>query len=245
MNIKGPRVPLVSILIPVIRTDWLNEAIGSAVNQTFKDVEIIVSDDTAGDKVETLVSRWDDPRIKYVKNPQQGKMGTNRDFIISQAQGEYIKHLFDDDFLYPHSIEMLLDMLRETKCKLAFHSRNVVDLNSNVIGQPRFRMKTQHESFVDRFSRKIKNKISRYFSSKESDYNKNDFCYISSQYFFDYMIARMSNHIGEPTNIIFHAPTFHDMRDKYTIVGTQMRFLTDVALYTNFVMQAGLFNALD
>ena len=120
-----PAAPSVSILIPAFRPTWINEAIQSALAQTFTDFELIISDDSADDEVEKLVSTWSDRRLQYFRNPTRGAPGSNRDFLISRARGEYIKFLFDDDFLYPHSLELLLSMASRTGCALAFHSRNV------------------------------------------------------------------------------------------------------------------------
>ena len=227
-------MPLVSILIPAIRATWLNEAIQSALAQTFADVEVIISDDSPDDKIEKTVSALRDPRIKYFKNPTQGKPGTNRDFIIRQAQGEYIKHLFDDDFLYPHSVDMLLGMLRGGNCKLAFHSRHIVDADSRIIGQPRFRITPGNHDLLAKFAFEIRREYSRYRKQNENSYGPRDFCAVPPDYFFERVIGEASNPIGEPSNILFHAPTFHEMKDPYMVAGNRMRFLTDVALYTSF-----------
>ena len=227
-------MPLVSILIPVIRTEWLNQAIRSAVNQTCKDIEIIISDDTPGDSVEKVVSVWRDARIKYFKNPKQGQSGTNRDYIISLAQGEYIKHLFDDDFLYPHSVEMLLAMLRGTPFKLAFHSRDVVNSDGQIIGRPRFRIEDGN-GLIKKLQRKSTQLLERLLPFRHSTYSQKDFLTVSPEYFYANMIAQLANHVGEPTNIMFHSETFRGMADPYSVNGVPMRFLSDVALYATFV----------
>jgi glycosyltransferase involved in cell wall biosynthesis len=128
--------PAVSILIPAFRPDWLDTAIASALAQTHTDFELLISDDCPTDAVERVVAKWDDPRLRWFKNPQRGVHGSNRDHLLSQARGEFVKFLFDDDYLFPRSVEMLLSAMRNTDCKLAFHSRHFVDAEGRVLCSP-------------------------------------------------------------------------------------------------------------
>jgi hypothetical protein len=228
-------LPLVSILIPAIRATWLDETIRSALTQTFTDIEIIVGDDSADDTIEKTVSAWRDPRIKYFKNPMRGTLGSNRDLVLGQARGEYIKFLFDDDFLYPHSVEMLLTMLRGSDCKLAFHSRRTVDADGRTIREDRFQFSPGRRNFLAKFASKIQKGLKSQVLEDEASYGSDDFCIVPPQYFFENMIAPAANLIGEPSNILFHAPTFREMKNPYTLAGNRLRFLGDVALYTSFV----------
>jgi len=49
------------------------------------------------------------------------------------------------------------------------------------------------------------------------------------------MIGRVVNLIGEPSNILIHAPTLRNIDKPFSINGRRMRFLTDMALYSNFM----------
>ena len=49
--------PSVSILIPAFRPDWLDVAVASALAQTHNDFELLVSDDSAGDAVASVMSK--------------------------------------------------------------------------------------------------------------------------------------------------------------------------------------------
>jgi glycosyltransferase involved in cell wall biosynthesis len=259
-----PAAPSVSILIPAFRPTWINEAIQSALAQTFTDFELIISDDSADDEVEKLVSTWSDRRLRYFRNPTRGAPGSNRDLLISRARGEYIKFLFDDDFLYPHSLEVLLSMASRTGCALAFHSRNCVDDNSNIIHQPRFAIRPDsrfnslrirvRQSFEARILRRAVNSNcnprnlypvdSRFFFEKMIGRVVNlieprNLYPVDSRFFFEKMIGRVVNLIGEPSNILIHAPTLRTIDKPFSIDGRRMRFLTDMALYSNF-MSRGL-----
>jgi glycosyltransferase involved in cell wall biosynthesis len=231
-----PAAPSVSILIPAFRPTWINEAIQSALAQTFTDFELIISDDSADDEVEKLVRTWSDRRLQYFRNPTRGAPGSNRDFLISRARGEYIKFLFDDDFLYPHSLELLLSMASRTGCALAFHSRNVIDDNGNIMRQARFEIIPDRR---DRFNF-LRFRARKFFEWRirravNANYNPRNLYAVDSDVFFGKIIGRVINPIGEPSNILIHAPTLRNVDKPFSIDGRRMRFLTDMALYSNFM----------
>ncbi len=136
MTVSPPNVPTISILIPALRPDWLDTAIASALAQTWQDFELLIGDDSSDDRIGSVVRKWDDARIRYVRNPRPRQPGTNRDHLIELACGEYLKFLFDDDLLLPRSIELLLQACRETGAPLAFHARHLIDTKGCVLGSP-------------------------------------------------------------------------------------------------------------
>lgn len=128
--------PAVSILIPAYRPDWLDMAVASALAQTHADFELLVSDDTAGDQIASIMSKWDDPRVCYFRNPKVGEPGSNRNNLLERARGDYVKFLFDDDFLLPQSVERLLHAARSNQAQMAFHDRHFIDRNGCLLGSP-------------------------------------------------------------------------------------------------------------
>ena len=72
--------PIVTIGIPTYNRagSFLEQVILSAVNQTYKNIEILVSDNCSTDHTEALLKRFSDPRIRYVKQPQN--IGANNNF---------------------------------------------------------------------------------------------------------------------------------------------------------------------
>lgn len=236
-NVSTPvtTAPRVSILIPAFRATWLNEAIRSALAQTFTDFELIISDDSAGDEVEKLVGSWPDRRLQYFRNPTRGAPGSNRDFLISRARGEYIKFLFDDDFLYPHSVELLLSIASRTGCALAFHSRNVVDDNGNIKEQPRFVIQPDRRDRFHFLRFKLRRHFQRLIRVANANYNPRNIYPVDSKFYFGKMIGRIVNLIGEPSNILLHAAALRNMDKPFFLDGRRMRFLTDMTLYTNFM----------
>ncbi len=101
--------PLVSILIPTHnRPEYFKQALASARQQTYPNIEIVVSDDSDDDRtrhyVETEVS---DPRVHYVYNA--GFNGTENIFwLLHHFQGEYFTVLMDDDLIAPEKVATMV-----------------------------------------------------------------------------------------------------------------------------------------
>lgn len=96
--------PLVSIIIPVYNgEDYVKEAIDSALNQTYKNIEVIVVNDGSKDNTEKICLKYKD-RIKYYSKANGG-VSTALNLAISKSNGEYISWLSHDDLYYPNKIE--------------------------------------------------------------------------------------------------------------------------------------------
>jgi glycosyltransferase involved in cell wall biosynthesis len=91
--------PLVSIGIPTYNraSSYLKAALRSAVNQTYKNIEIIVSDNCSSDNTESVVKEFNDPRIRYYRQQENIGAVPNSNFCLKQSQGKYFLALYDDD----------------------------------------------------------------------------------------------------------------------------------------------------
>ena len=105
--------PTVSIIMPVFNgARFIREAIESALNQTFKDLEIIVIDDGSTDDTKILLEDWiKEGKIRYLYQENRG-LAAARNTGINLAQGRYIKFLDCDDFLYPDQIKLQVEQLQ-------------------------------------------------------------------------------------------------------------------------------------
>jgi glycosyltransferase involved in cell wall biosynthesis len=92
-----------SIGIPTYnRADgYLRQALQSAIAQDYEPLEIIVSDNCSTDNTQALVHSFDDPRIRYFRQPENIKANDNFNFCLQQAQGAYFLLLHDDDLIDP------------------------------------------------------------------------------------------------------------------------------------------------
>lgn len=97
--------PLISVIIPTYNRAYiLSKAIESVLNQTFKDLELIVVDDGSVDETPYLVSKY--PLI-YIKKPHKGVPHT-RNIGILKAKGDFIAFLDSDDVFVPEKLEKQL-----------------------------------------------------------------------------------------------------------------------------------------
>ena len=99
--------PLITIAIPTYnRADsYLKKSLQCAISQTYKNIEIIVSDNCSTDNTEELVNSYKDFRIQYFK--QSVNMGAlkNKDFCLEKTNGVYHLLLMDDDMIDNDFIE--------------------------------------------------------------------------------------------------------------------------------------------
>ncbi len=96
-----PANSLVSIGIPTYNraNSYLKQALRSAVNQTYKNIEIIVSDNCSADDTESVVKEFNDSRIKYYRQKENIGAVPNCNFCLEQSQGKYFLALYDDDLI--------------------------------------------------------------------------------------------------------------------------------------------------
>ncbi len=106
--------PLVSIGIPTYNraNSYLRCALRSAVNQTYKNIEIIVSDNCSQDDTESVVKEFNDPRIRYYRQKKNIGPLNNRNFCLEQSRGEHFLMLLDDDLIDDDFVSTCMDAVR-------------------------------------------------------------------------------------------------------------------------------------
>jgi len=93
---------------PGLQPSLFQEALHSALEQTYPNIEIIVCDDSADERIgEIATTTWKRP-VHYEKNPVRLQGRGNYNKCISLAKGEYIKFLNDDDRLTRDCIAKLV-----------------------------------------------------------------------------------------------------------------------------------------
>ena len=107
------RMPLVSILIPVYNSPFFPAALESALEQSFSDIEIIVSDDSDNSAAEMTVKAKADARIRYIRNTP--KLGFHGNFAACHklARGKYVKFLNHDDMLRGDCVAQMVDAFEQ------------------------------------------------------------------------------------------------------------------------------------
>lgn len=114
--------PKVSVIIPTIGRESLIRTLESVLNQTYQNLEIIISDDTEEGKAKPLIERYlTDTGIKYVINTKykHGPNG-NRNNGLDNITGEYFTMVDDDDIIMPNAIEELLNVAIKGNYSIVF-----------------------------------------------------------------------------------------------------------------------------
>lgn len=98
---------LVSVVVPIYKTEkYLDRCLTSIVNQTYRNLEILLIDDGSPDNCPRMCDDWarKDPRIRVIHKQNQG-LGMARNTGIEHATGSYICFFDSDDYIAPDTIE--------------------------------------------------------------------------------------------------------------------------------------------
>ena len=110
-----------SIIIPFYnRLNWTIEAITSVINQTYKDIEIIVIDDGSEDDFGETIKQLDG-RIKYLKQKKLGPSSA-RNLGVRNASGKFIAFLDSDDLFEPRKLEIQIQIMKDNPSILMTHT---------------------------------------------------------------------------------------------------------------------------
>lgn len=108
----------ISIIVPIYNAEkYLEKCIDSLVNQTKREIEIILINDGSTDSSEEIIKSYKDKRIKYYKNPNQG-IGKTRNFGISKATGKYLMFVDSDDYISLDACEKLYNYAKKNNLDL-------------------------------------------------------------------------------------------------------------------------------
>ncbi|THU39464.1 glycosyltransferase family 2 protein [Niastella caeni] len=107
---------LISICIPAYkRVDFLERLLQSVTIQTFRDFEVVVTDDSPDDSVKKLCEQYQELfPLKYFRNPSALGTPENWNEAIRRATGKWIKLIHDDDWLVnEHSLQQYVNAINK------------------------------------------------------------------------------------------------------------------------------------
>jgi glycosyltransferase involved in cell wall biosynthesis len=126
--------PLVSVIIPTRnRAHYLGTAVSSALQQTYSNLEIIVSDNASSDDTCAMMARIDDSRVRYQRH--EHNIGSLLNFLsaVRESHGMYVAILHDDDMWEPTFVEKLVTHLEaDTDLVVAFSDQSIMDETGSV-----------------------------------------------------------------------------------------------------------------
>jgi glycosyltransferase involved in cell wall biosynthesis len=126
--------PLVSIVIPVYNgSNYLKEAIDSALAQTYNNFEVLVINDGSTDNTEKIAQSYGD-RIKYFSK-ENGGQSSALNYGIEKMTGDYFSWLSHDDVYFPQKLESQIMALDSSDDRIAcvYSNYSVIDKNGNLV----------------------------------------------------------------------------------------------------------------
>ena len=122
---------LVSVIVPVYNIEkYIDACISSIVNQTYKDIEVIIVDDGSIDNSGKLVDVWkaEDKRIKVIHKENKG-LSAARNTAMKACIGEYIIFVDGDDMIACDMIETMLRALKRNDTDCIFCQYEIINAN--------------------------------------------------------------------------------------------------------------------
>ncbi len=198
--------PLVSVLIPAYnRKKYLALALESVIKQTYKNIEIVICDDSTNDEIKKLmmdyIKVYDNIKYFYNGGPLGQKGLLNAQKCLDMCSGEYISYLMDDDLFHTNKIATMINF---------FNEYNDITLV------------TSFRQTIDKDGEEIETTI-----TKNKLFNETKI--ISGNELIKFMLKNVVNYIGEPTTAIIKKI---DIDNKFgTYNSRQYRGLVDMAMW--------------
>lgn len=111
-------MPKISIIVPVYKSEkYLSECVESILNQSFRDLEIILVDDGSPDDSPAICDKYaeSDERVRVVHKENRG-VSTARNAGLEIATGDYVTFVDSDDFIEPNMYERMAFVASENNC---------------------------------------------------------------------------------------------------------------------------------
>lgn len=104
----------VSVIIPVYNSSkYLKECIDSVLNQSYKNLEVIIIDDKSSDNSLDIINSYKDKRIKLISLDKNSGVSVARNIGIDKSSGDYITFIDSDDYWDLDKIKKQVDFIEK------------------------------------------------------------------------------------------------------------------------------------
>ncbi|EOU1139815.1 glycosyltransferase family 2 protein [Clostridium perfringens] len=126
---------LVSIITPSYNTEkFIDKTIQSVLKQTYKNWEMIIIDDCSTDNTDQIVAKFNDSRIKYIKNKKNLGAAISRNKALREAKGKWIAFLDSDDLWVPEKLEKQISFMNKNQYSFSYSRYREIDEEGNDLG---------------------------------------------------------------------------------------------------------------
>lgn len=122
--------PLVSIIMPCYNAErYIAQSIESVLAQTYRNWELIITDDASTDKSVEIISKYskNDDRINVMVPDEHQGIARTRNMSISRARGHFMAFLDNDDLWKPEKLEKQIKFMLEKEIGFSYTSYELVD----------------------------------------------------------------------------------------------------------------------
>ena len=126
---------IISVIVPVYKVEkYLRKCIDSIINQTYKNLEIILVDDGSPDNCGAICDEYtaNDSRVKVI-HKENGGLSSARNAGIDIASGDYIAFIDSDDYIDVNMIKTLYKKISDDNSDMAICNFSYVDENGKMI----------------------------------------------------------------------------------------------------------------
>ena len=130
-----PASPLVSVVLPAYNPDplFFRECIESILGQSYRNFELIISDDSPGLETSDLLRPFDDGRIRFFRNTLGKGIFPNLNHAIRQSKGELIQIFCQDDCMYERMLEEQVGVLKKfPEAGFVYAQSDIIDETSKI-----------------------------------------------------------------------------------------------------------------
>jgi glycosyltransferase involved in cell wall biosynthesis len=211
--------PLVSVCIPMHNgAAHLTECLESGLAQTFADVEFVLVDDGSTDDTVTVAEEFvrRDSRVRLYRNLKNIGLVANWCKAVELAKGDWIKFLFQDDFLEPNCVQRMLEA--RSQGALLIVCQRALQFES---GTP----ENVRATYTAHFS---EHNLARAFPNQTS---------ISAARFAELLLLQpIFNWIGEPTAVMLHRSAF----ERFGQFNSNLVMFCDWEFFARVAAQTGI-----
>lgn len=126
---------LISVGIPTYNSaKFLKRTIQSVLNQTYKNFELIITDDGSTDETKEIIASFNDFRIKFISDNQNRGISYRLNQQIQMARGVYFARMDSDDIMHPERLEKQLSFLLEKQFDIVGTSAYIIDDEDKILG---------------------------------------------------------------------------------------------------------------
>lgn len=125
----------ISVIVAVYNTEkYLDRCIESLLNQTYKNIELVIVEDCSTDSSRKLLKKYKgNKNVKVFYNRENRGLSYSRNYGLKKSTGDFIGYIDSDDYVEPDYYEKLMSSIKDNKSDIAICDIKLVDEQTNKI----------------------------------------------------------------------------------------------------------------